>query len=53
VLQKIRNLIIEFHDPAQTPVCVSRLLRLGFTEITGQGDAATGEATEVRAFSRD
>ncbi len=53
MLQKIRNLIIEFHDPAQTPACVSRLLRLGFTEITDQGDAATGEATEVRAFRRD
>jgi FkbM family methyltransferase len=53
VLEKIRNLIIEFHDPGQTPACVSRLLGLGFTEITDRSNAATGETTEVRAFSRE
>ena len=52
VLQKIRNLVIEFHDPSQTPACVARLLRLGFTDATGSQDAATSERTEVRVFRR-
>jgi len=52
ILQKIQNLIIEFHDPSQTPACVSRLLRLGFTDATGSKNAATSEKTEVRVFCR-
>jgi FkbM family methyltransferase len=52
ILEKIRNLIIEFHDPARTDACVQRLLRLGFSETTGDGDPRTGENTEVRVFAR-
>jgi FkbM family methyltransferase len=51
VLSKIRNLIIEFHEPARTGACVKRLERLGFVETTGEGDPNTGENTEVRVFS--
>jgi FkbM family methyltransferase len=52
VLGKIRNLIIEFHDPARTPGCVKRLEDSGFRELQGNDDAKTGENTEVRVFSR-
>ena len=52
VIRKIRNLIIEFHTPAKTPACLSRLLRLGFSDSTGNGDARTSETTEVRVFRR-
>ncbi len=52
ILQKIRTIIIEFHDPPRTPACVQRLLRLGFVETTGEEDPKTGDASEVRVFSR-
>ena len=52
VLRKIRNLIIEFHDPARTPSCLNRLLALGFADSTGTQDPRTGERTEVRVFRR-
>ncbi len=52
LLQSIRNIVIEFHDPVRTPECVNRLGSLGFAEVTGEGNRATGEATEVRVFSR-
>jgi FkbM family methyltransferase len=51
VLKKIRNLIIEFHDPARTPACVKRLEDAGFRELPGNDDTKTGENTEVRVFS--
>lgn len=51
-LRRIRSLIIEFHDPARTPSCLSRLRSAGFTEITGGRDPHTSENTEVRAFRR-
>jgi FkbM family methyltransferase len=53
LLQKIRNLVIEFHDPAQTPACIDRLLGLGFADATGPQDAGTSEKTEVRVFCRN
>lgn len=49
VLRRIRNLIIEFHDPARTPAQLSRLRQLGFEDVT-RSDARTGDRTEVRAF---
>lgn len=49
VLRRIRNLIIEFHDPARTPALMSRLRRLGFEDLTGN-DSRTSDETEVRAF---
>jgi FkbM family methyltransferase len=52
VLSKIRNLIIEFHDPVQAPACMNRLLSLGFADATGQESARTGEKTEVRVYRR-
>jgi FkbM family methyltransferase len=52
VLEKIRNVIIEFHDPIRTPVCVKRLEDAGFRETTGNETTQTGENTEVRVFSR-
>jgi FkbM family methyltransferase len=52
VLRKFRNLIIEFHDPAQTPACVGRFLTLGFEDATGDRNAHTAEVTEVRFFRR-
>lgn len=49
VLKRIRNLIIEFHDPARTPAQMSRLQQLGFEDLTGN-DSRTSDKTEVRAF---
>lgn len=51
VLKKIRNLIIEFHDPDRTPPLLSRMLQLGFMDTTG-ADGRTGERTQVRVFRR-
>jgi FkbM family methyltransferase len=52
VLERIRSLIIEFHDPARTPACVQRLKDSGFREVTDSESAKTGEHTEVRVFTR-
>jgi len=52
ILNKIRNLIIEFHTPARTPPLLSRLRNAGFTEITPDAETQTGENTEVRSFHK-
>lgn len=51
-LRRIRSLIIEFHDPARTPSCLSRLRSAGFAEITGGRDPHPSKHTEVRVFRR-
>jgi len=53
VLSKIRNLIIEFHDPSRTPHLIRRLLDVGFREISPDPDTRTGDHTEVRSFRRE
>ena len=50
LLSKIRNLIIEFHNPARTPALLDRLRNAGFTETKPDGETQTGENTEVRSF---
>lgn len=52
ILARIRNLVIEFHDPARTPVCVKKLEGAGFRELTLNEDVRTGEKTEVRVFAQ-
>jgi FkbM family methyltransferase len=52
VLNKIRNLIIEFHDPVRTPHLVSRLQDAGFRETSPDAQTRTGEHTEVRSFRK-
>jgi FkbM family methyltransferase len=52
VLNKIRNLIIEFHDPVRTPQLVSRLQTAGFRDFSLDHETRTGEFTEVRFFRK-
>jgi hypothetical protein len=52
VLDKIRNLIIEFHDPDRTPQLVSRLLSAGFREFSPDPETHPGEFTQVRFFRK-
>ena len=49
VIQTIRYLIIELHEPSRTPKFVERLSALGFAEITRAEKVKTGY-TEVRCF---
>jgi hypothetical protein len=50
VLCKIRYLIIEFHDSAKTPACISKFSALHFQEMTDHSGQKTGADTEVRVF---
>lgn len=52
VLNKIQNLIIEFHDSARTPQLVTRLLNAGFRESSPNSETRTGKKTEVRFFRK-
>jgi FkbM family methyltransferase len=47
---KIRYIVIEFHDPAQTPAFVERITDLGFTEILAEAGRSQDEFGDVRAF---
>ena len=50
LLQNIRYLLIEFHNPEKTPAVVQRIRSLGFTEMTPGDGHTTGANTEVRGF---
>jgi FkbM family methyltransferase len=50
LLQNIRYLLIEFHNPEKTTALVQRIQSLGFTEMTPADDHTTGPYTEVRGF---
>jgi FkbM family methyltransferase len=49
LLLRIKNLIVEFHDPSRTPALLERIRGLGFREIADKSQK-TGERTEVHAF---
>jgi FkbM family methyltransferase len=49
-VQRIRYLIIEFHDSSKTPALIKRIAALGFVDITIEKGHETDSTTEVRAF---
>jgi FkbM family methyltransferase len=51
VLQRIRYLIVEFHDAPKTPEVLKRIAGLGFIETTIGEKKSTSDTTEVRVFA--
>lgn len=50
LLQKIRYLLIELHDPARSPEFLRRIAGLGFADLTISDGRTSGENMDVRAY---